>query len=339
MAPRILPRVFAETATPDLDNRASEADDYDLHNTTGYSWAEEQRRSDERAEEGQPAFRPSNCEDAPGDPGHETQFYRAMRAEAESMAADSNSNDLFRYPITPEESDEIILRSNVYWTTESLPEYHRLNPEFRPIHEQAVALALAESECKELLEAAHERLAANDVDAYPGERVQFLAAQVEHSGNICRATETACLSALLKINGTEAYALIDTGSTTNSMTPEFANTTKAPRIHLQDQVTLQLGVAGSRSRINFGTRVAVDFGGIIGYVYFDQVNIDRYDVIIGTPFLNRHEVIVDFGKREIRFPKGGTIHALPLPTEANLISVRNAKRKEVIYGKNKPAAV
>ncbi|KAJ7163045.1 hypothetical protein C8R46DRAFT_1221842 [Mycena filopes] len=118
---RILPRVFAETATPDLDNRASEADDYDLHNTTGYSWAEEQRRSDERTEEGQPAFRPSNCEDAPGDPGHETQFYRAMRAEAESMAVDSNSNDLFRYPITPEESDEIILRSNVYWTTESLP--------------------------------------------------------------------------------------------------------------------------------------------------------------------------------------------------------------------------
>ncbi|KAJ7032402.1 hypothetical protein C8F04DRAFT_900832, partial [Mycena alexandri] len=107
------------------------------------------------------------------------------------------------------------------------------------------------------------------------------------------------ISALLMINGTEAYTLIDTGSTTNSISPEFANATKAPRIHLAEQVTLQLGCVGSRSRINYGTRVPIEFGGIGGYVYFDQVNLDRYDCIIGTPFLNRHGAIVDFGKREL----------------------------------------
>ncbi|KAJ7258333.1 hypothetical protein C8J57DRAFT_999670, partial [Mycena rebaudengoi] len=111
---------------------------------------------------------------------------------------------------------------------------------------------------------------------------------------------TACISALLLINGTEAYSLIDTGSTINSVTPEFAKATKAPKILLQEQITLQLGCMGSRSRINFGTRVPVEFGGIKGHVYFDQVNLDRYDCIIGTPFLNRHGALVDFQKRELR---------------------------------------
>ncbi|KAJ6514542.1 hypothetical protein DFH09DRAFT_1333029 [Mycena vulgaris] len=163
----------------------------------------------------------------------------------------------------------------------------------------------------------HHRLASlgpedDDGQAVPGAHVQFLAARVEHSSSIRRPGEiglmdqptrprpmTACISALVNINGTEAYALIDSGSTTNSISPEFANATRAPRIKLDEQVTLQLGCVGSRSRINYGTRVPVDFGGIRGHVYFDQVNLDRYDCIIGTPFLNRHGAVIDFGKREL----------------------------------------
>ncbi|KAJ7652589.1 hypothetical protein B0H17DRAFT_957854, partial [Mycena rosella] len=93
---------------------------------------------------------------------------------------------------------------------------------------------------------------------------------------------TACISAFLNINGTEAYVLIDSGSTTNSMTPEFASATKAPPLALEEQVTLQLGCVGSKSCINYGTQVPVDFCGIKGHIYFDQVNLDRYDCIIGT---------------------------------------------------------
>ncbi|KAJ7484150.1 hypothetical protein FB451DRAFT_1009922, partial [Mycena latifolia] len=107
------------------------------------------------------------------------------------------------------------------------------------------------------------------------------------------------IAALLNVNGMDAYALIDSGSTTNSMTPEFASATHAPRIRLEEQVTLQLGCVGSRSRINYGTRVPVNFGGIKGHIYFDQVNLDRYDVIIGTPFLNRHGAVIDFQQREL----------------------------------------
>ncbi|KAJ7499517.1 hypothetical protein FB451DRAFT_1016584, partial [Mycena latifolia] len=146
--------------------------------------------------------------------------------------------------------------------------------------------------------------------------------------------------ALLTINGTEAYALIDSGSTTNSMTPEFANATKAPQIQLEEQVTLQLGCVGSKSHINYGTQVPVDFGGIRGHVYFDQVNLDRYDVIIGTPFLNRHGTMIDFHSRELRFPNGKAVKALLLPAEIALVVDRHSKRKDMQFGKNRiaPAA-
>ncbi|KAJ7747401.1 hypothetical protein DFH07DRAFT_694301, partial [Mycena maculata] len=122
--------------------------------------------------------------------------------------------------------------------------------------------------------------------------------------------ETACISVLVNINGVDAYVLIDSGSTTNSMTPEFAHATRAPRITLTEQVTLQLGCVGSRSRINYGTRVPIDFGGLKGHVYFDQVNLDRYDCILGTPLLNRHGGVIDFFRRELHLSNGRSIPAI-----------------------------
>ncbi|KAF8143188.1 hypothetical protein K438DRAFT_1427154, partial [Mycena galopus ATCC 62051] len=107
------------------------------------------------------------------------------------------------------------------------------------------------------------------------------------------------LSAQVEINGTLAYMLFDSGTNIDSLIPEFAHTTNCKSIPLDEQVTLQLGCVGSRSKINYGTRPPVNFGGIRGYVYFDQANLDRYDGVIGTPFTNKHGIVLDFGAREI----------------------------------------
>jgi hypothetical protein len=48
---------------------------------------------------------------------------------------------------------------------------------------------------------------------------------------------------------------------------------------------LQLTVTGSRSKINYGTWVPIEFGPIQASIYFDIVNIEGYDMILGTPFL------------------------------------------------------
>ncbi|KAJ7864871.1 hypothetical protein B0H13DRAFT_2353392 [Mycena leptocephala] len=169
------------------------------------------------------------------------------------------------------------------------------------------------------------------------DRVQMMAQKIEHLSNVNRRAiyeleqpsrlckDLACLSAQIEIAGTPAYMLFDSGSNIDSITPEFAKATNCKSIKLDEQVTLQLGCVGSRSKINYGTRAPVNFGGIRGHVYFDQANLDRYDGVIGTPFMNKHGILLDFANREIRFPNNRTIKALSTIEEASLLATRAAE--------------
>ncbi|KAJ7610565.1 hypothetical protein DFH06DRAFT_1345970 [Mycena polygramma] len=188
----------------------------------------------------------------------------------------------------------------------------------------------------------HERLASRDPDEddssqEPGFRVQYYAQQVELLSNVNRKEiyeleppsrlrkDLACLSAQLEIAGSLAYMLFDSGSNIDSLTPEYAKATNCNKIPLKEQVTLQLGCVGSRSKISYGTRAPVNFGGIKGWVYFDQANLDRYDGVIGTPFMNKHGIVLDFAKREIIFPHGKVVKALTTLEEASLLNLREAQ--------------
>ena len=119
-----------------------------------------------------------------------------------------------------------------------------------------------------------------------------------------------CIEVTVPINGLPARVLLDGGSNTNMLSPEFATVARVSAVELQEQMTLQLAVTGSRSKINYGTWVPVDFGPIKATTYFDIANIDGYDAILGTPFLWEHGVspiytddgwVMKNGKR-IHFP-------------------------------------
>ena len=137
----------------------------------------------------------------------------------------------------------------------------------------------------------------------------------------------ATLSAEVEINGVKALTLFDTGSTTDSITPEFAFATKAKTFKLDEQVILQLGCVGSRSKISYGTRVPIGFGNISNEVYYDLVNIDRYDCIIGTPFMNTHKVCLDFGTRTITI-NGQEIPALSFEEEQHHVDQHKKIRSQ-----------
>ena len=123
-----------------------------------------------------------------------------------------------------------------------------------------------------------------------------------------------CIEVTVPINGLPARVLLDGGSNTNMVSPEFAMVAKAPAIELQEQMTLQLAVTGSRSKINYGTWVPIEFGPVNAKVYFDIANIEGYDAILGTPFLWEYGVspiydddgwVMRDGKR-IHFPSQAT---------------------------------
>lgn len=93
--------------------------------------------------------------------------------------------------------------------------------------------------------------------------------------------------------------LFDSGCTTDSITPEFAYICKASRVDLKEPVGLQLGTKGSKTRINFGARATLTVGTVKKEHYFDVVDIDRYDAILGTVFCREHGVLLDFGRDQI----------------------------------------
>ena len=174
-----------------------------------------------------------------------------------------------------------------------------------------------------------------------GQRIQAM--RTVHSLNVRRQDpwgneqpkRSPCLQATLAaevlINGVKALALFDSSNTTDSITPEFAFVTKVKQIKLEEQVTLQLGCVGSRSKISYGTKVPVDVGGVKEEAYFDLVNIDRYDCIIGTPFMNAHGVCLDFGNHCV-FMKGKGIQALSFNEEQKYVkkmkTIRSGRHRE-----------
>lgn len=112
--------------------------------------------------------------------------------------------------------------------------------------------------------------------------------------------QRTCLTAYVTINGLAALVLLDSGSTTDSLSPDFARVARAPILELENPAVLQLGCVGSRSRISHGTTVPVMWGAFTHDVYFDIVNLDRYDAVLGTPFMRQFGVCLDFGANTIR---------------------------------------
>ncbi|THU91020.1 hypothetical protein K435DRAFT_601817, partial [Dendrothele bispora CBS 962.96] len=93
------------------------------------------------------------------------------------------------------------------------------------------------------------------------------------------------LSAFVEFNGLQAFALFDSGSTADTISPDFAHIAKLKMYQLENPVTLQLGTKGSRSKINYGCTASYQFKSsketIKSKEYFDIANIDHYDEGIG----------------------------------------------------------
>lgn len=103
-----------------------------------------------------------------------------------------------------------------------------------------------------------------------------------------------CLATFVNVGGCEGLTLWDSGSTTTGMTPAFADVAKIKVFPLINPIVLQLGTIGSRATVNYGSEPPVSLPGFTGSTYMDVANFDRYDIIIGTPFMRMNKVHLDF---------------------------------------------
>ena len=78
------------------------------------------------------------------------------------------------------------------------------------------------------------------------------------------------------------------------LSPNFIRVAKIEPFLLDKPIGIQLAVTGSRSVINYGANTTIKYEGRELKEYFNIINIDYYDAILGTPFLRKHKVIIDF---------------------------------------------
>ncbi|KAF8479820.1 hypothetical protein JB92DRAFT_2597009, partial [Gautieria morchelliformis] len=96
------------------------------------------------------------------------------------------------------------------------------------------------------------------------------------------------------INGVKAHCLLDSRSAGVLLSPEFTRATGMKTFALEQPIALQLACIGSRSTINYGTNTIIKFGREIYDKYFNVANDEYYDVILGTLFLRRFGITLDF---------------------------------------------
>jgi hypothetical protein len=99
------------------------------------------------------------------------------------------------------------------------------------------------------------------------------------------------LVAKMEINSLTTIVMFDTGSTSDAISPEFvciANMKIAP---FQEPILIQLSCHGSKLHIVYGTRCPLRYESITANYYFNIINIDRYNAILGiqnlSPLMNQ----------------------------------------------------
>ncbi|KAG8734303.1 hypothetical protein FRC10_011771 [Ceratobasidium sp. 414] len=118
------------------------------------------------------------------------------------------------------------------------------------------------------------------------------------------------------IDGQKVRALIDTGSLGDFISTTVVDQLKLKRETLAKPIGLQMAVTGSRSTINHSVTARLAYQGIDENHRFDVINIDNYDLILGTPFLYQYEVIVSFKPPTVSI---GSRRAQPIHNESALV--------------------
>ncbi|KAG6874115.1 hypothetical protein C0992_008045 [Termitomyces sp. T32_za158] len=116
---------------------------------------------------------------------------------------------------------------------------------------------------------------------------------------VVRREDKECLASYIEVNGHKVWTLWDSGSTTMGVTPQFCQVHDIYVSELKEPLLLQLGTVGSRAAVQFGMQATVACAGVTTQEYMDMANFNRYDMIIGTPYMRKHHVILDFEKNEI----------------------------------------
>lgn len=113
----------------------------------------------------------------------------------------------------------------------------------------------------------------------------------------------------IEINGHPVRALLDSGSLGDFISSTLVDQLSVTRENLTSPLSLHLAVQGSRSKVNSRATVKLKYQEIDETRTFDVINLNNYDVILGTPWMYQHKVCLGFNPARIVI---GSDEVLPL---------------------------
>ena len=94
----------------------------------------------------------------------------------------------------------------------------------------------------------------------------------------------------LEVNSHPARALLDSGSLGDFTSTTLVDQLSIKRETLDTPLSLHLAVQGSRSRVNSRATIKLKHQNINETRTLDIININNYDLILGTPFMYQNQV-------------------------------------------------
>ena len=103
----------------------------------------------------------------------------------------------------------------------------------------------------------------------------------------------------VKVDGQVARALVDSRSQGDFMSSTLVDQLELKRTGFAEPLKLQLAVQGSHSVINARVEARFQFNEIDKRCVFDVINLNNYDMILGTPWMYQHQVCVGLNPARI----------------------------------------
>ena len=103
----------------------------------------------------------------------------------------------------------------------------------------------------------------------------------------------------IEINGHPVRALLDSGSLGDFISSTLIDQLSITHETLDSPLALHLAVQGSRSKVNARAMVNLKYQEINKSRTLDIINLNNYDVILGTPWMYQHEVCLGFNPARV----------------------------------------
>ena len=131
-----------------------------------------------------------------------------------------------------------------------------------------------------------------------------------------------CLTAVLKVNGTDAFVCWDSGSELDAISPDFVRAAGIKTVAKESPIKVRLATKGSTSTTSYEVDVNIDLGNTTIDHPLEVLNLDRWDVILGRYFCRCYNVCLDYESNTIRIGEH-TLKALSSDEEASTQKARH----------------